>query len=64
MYVPVLPARKFAMPDGERSYRCAQNCVGEARRRHRFGDDSQMRACADMCRRCAESCRQMALARA
>jgi len=25
----------------------------------RIGDDAQMKACADICRRCAESCRQM-----
>jgi hypothetical protein len=25
-----------------------------------MGDDPQMKACADACRRCAESCRHMA----
>jgi hypothetical protein len=29
-----------------------------------MGDDAQMKACAQMCRRCADSCRQMAMATA
>lgn len=33
--------------------RCASSC-------DQFGDDEQMKACADMCRTCADSCRQMA----
>lgn len=32
--------------------RCAQDCEG-------FGDDSQMQACAEVCRRCATSCHQV-----
>ena len=32
---------------------CAQSCA-------QFGDDAQMKACADACRRCADSCRRMA----
>jgi hypothetical protein len=30
----------------------------------RFGDDAQMKACANMCRRYSKSCRQIAMARA
>lgn len=33
--------------------RCAQSC-------DQFGDDAQMKACAEACRRCAASCRRMA----
>lgn len=33
--------------------RCAASC-------DQFGDDEQMKACAEACRRCAESCRKMA----
>nr|WP_219725427.1 four-helix bundle copper-binding protein [Fischerella thermalis] len=29
-----------------------------------MGDDAQMKACADLCRRCAESCQRMAMATA
>jgi len=32
---------------------CAKSCA-------QFGDDTQMKACAEACRRCIECCRRMA----
>jgi len=39
---------------------CAEVCEACARDFDAFGDDVQMKRCAEACRRCAESCRGMA----
>ena len=41
---------------------CAEVCERGARDCERFGDEEQMKLCAQACRDCADSCRKMAAA--
>ncbi len=40
---------------------CAQVCKACEESCEEFGDDAQMKACADACRTCADACRRMSV---